>query len=189
MIQRMRPRRRSFSSVLIGMLLGLILAGACGGDSGDGLFQKLSDPDQVISPDLLLSTNFKQSKEYSIEGLPGASFVSYGFLRVGNGDPYEYEVRFYESHQQAIDLGTAPAIEGTGKTAVLDADEANYKEGVKNRRVIIGSGVGGGARSGIGPKFGGYAIFGNIVMLCQGSGEAQSIERCGLLANELVPSE
>lgn len=152
------------------------------------MFPKVSDPGQTITVEMLRSTAFKESKEYSVEGLPGATIVIYGFLRVGDGDPYEYEVRFYESHDQAVDLGTALAIEGTGKTAILNADDATYKEGVKNRRVIIGSGVGGGARSGIGPKFGSFAIFGNVVMLCQGSGEAQSIERCALLANELIPT-
>lgn len=187
MAQQIQARLRSFSSVIIGMLLVLISASACGGGSSDELFQQISDPGQTITVDTLRSTAFKESREYSVEGLPGATYVSYGFLRVGGRDPYEYEVRFYESHRQAVDLGTALAIEGTGKTAILNADDATYKEGVKNRRVIIGSGVGGGARSGIGPKFGSYAIFGNIVMLCQGSDEAQSIERCGLLANELIP--
>ena len=187
MAQQIQARLRSFSSVIIGMLFVLISASACGGGSSDELFQQISAPGQTITVDTLRSTAFKESREYSVEGLPGATYVSYGFLRVGGRDPYEYEVRFYESHRQAVDLGTALAIEGTGKTAILNADDATYKEGVKNRRVIIGSGVGGGARSGIGPKFGSYAIFGNIVMLCQGSDEAQSIERCGLLANELIP--
>ena len=173
----------------IGLFLTAIVIGACGSGSGnDQSFQQISDPGQSITVETLRSTNFKESSEYSIEGLPGATYVSYGFLRVSGGDPYEYEVRFYDSHQQAVELGTALAIEGSGKTAILDSDEASYKEGVKNRRVIIGSGVGGGARSGIGPKFGSYAIFGNIVMLCQGSDETQSIERCGLLAEALVPN-
>ncbi|MCH7983168.1 MAG: hypothetical protein J4O01_04275 [Chloroflexi bacterium] len=187
MAQQIQARLRSFSSVIIGMLFVLISASACGGGSSDQLFQQISDPGQTITVDTLRSTTFKESREYSVEGLPGATYVSYGFLRVGGRDPYEYEIRFYESHRLAVELGTALAIEGTGKTAILNADDATYKEGVKNRRVIIGSGVGGGARSGIGPKFGSYAIFGNIVMLCQGSDKAQSIERCGLLANELIP--
>jgi|TARA_Y100000031_G_scaffold83190_1_gene91506 hypothetical protein len=177
------------ASFLLAVLL-MVAVSACGGGSDSAeLFAQVSDPGQTITVEMLDSTAFKESREYSVEGLPGATYVSYGFLRKGSGDPYEYEVRFYDSHRQAVDQGTALAIEGSGKTAVLDADEATYKEGVKNRRVIIGSGVGGGARSGIGPKFGSYAIFGNIVMLCQGSGEEQSIERCGLLADELIPTE
>lgn len=189
MVQPVHTRLRGYLTGTIALFVALLVLSGCG-SSGEGeLFQQVSDPGQTITVDMLRSTAFKESKEYPVEGLPGATYVSYGFLRVGGGDPYEYEVRFYESHQQAVELGTGFAIEGTGKTAILNTEDATYKEGVKNRRVIIGSGVGGGARSGIGPKFGSYAIFGNIVMLCQGSGEAQSIERCGLLANELVPNE
>ncbi len=55
--------------------------------------------------------------------------------------------------------------------------------------MIIGGGSGGGARSGIGPKFASYAIFGNIVMLCQGADPEMSLERCELMANTLAPSE
>ena len=40
-----------------------------------------------------------------------------------------------------------------------------------------------------GTKFASYAIFGNIVMLCQGADAETSLERCGLLANALVPGE
>ncbi len=189
MTHLMNTRTRRISVLIIGFAFALISASACGGVSEDERFQQISDPGQTITVEMLRATAFKQSKEYALEGLPGATYVGYGFLRVGGGDPYGYEVRFYESHQQAVELGTALAIEGSGKNAILNADDAMYKEGVTNRRVIIGSGVGGGARSGIGPRFGSYVIFGNIVMLCEGSDEAQSIERCGLLANELIPNE
>ncbi|SVA07909.1 uncharacterized protein METZ01_LOCUS60763 [marine metagenome] len=152
-------------------------------------FSQVSDPGQTFTLDDLLGTTFKQSSSYSTEGLPGSSNVSYGFLRIPGGDPYEYEVRFYTSHRQAVDLGTPLAIEGSGETAVLSKSDSTYKEGVKNRRMACGSGVGGGARSGICSKFGSYAIFGNIVMLCQGADKAQSVERCGLLATELMANE
>ena len=52
-----------------------------------------------------------------------------------------------------------------------------------------GGGMGGGARSGIGPKFATYAIFGNVVMLCQGSDAVTSLERCSLMAEALVLGE
>lgn len=169
-------------------MITMLALGACGGTSEEDSFVKISDPGQVVTIDMLHASSFKESKEYSLEGLPGATYVSYGFFKTGNRDAYDFEIRFYESHQQAIDLGTALAVEGSGKDAILDEREATYKEGVKNRRTIIGGGAGGGARSGIGPRFGGYAIFGNIVMLCEGNDEEQSIEHCSLLANELIPA-
>ena len=167
-------------------VLILTAIGACTSSPEAEVFPQISDHDQIITVSDLMSTGFKQYKEYSIDGLPGATYVSYGFFRLDNGDPYDYEVRFYSSHQEAVELGTAKAIEGSGKNAVLDRDEATYKEGVKNRRHSCGSGVGGGGRSSICVKFGSYAIFGNIVMLCQGSNEIQSIERCSLLAGALT---
>lgn len=168
----------------------IVTLGACGsGESEETVFQQISDPGQVLSIEDLLATPYKEVRDHSTEGLPGASYVSFGFFKVSGGDPYDYEVRFYESHQAAVDLGTAMALEGSGPDAILSEEDATYKAGVKDRRTIIGGGVGGGARSGIGPKFANYAIFGNIVMLCQGSEREQSLERCGLLANALVPSE
>jgi len=167
-----------------------IIAGACGSSESDEVqFQKISDPGTVFTHADLLATPYKESSNYSTENLPGATDVSFGFLRVGSGDPYDYEMRFYESHQAAVDQGTAMALEGSGSDAILSEDDATYKAGVKNRRTIIGGGAGGGARSGIGPKFASYAIFGNIVMLCQGSDPEISLERCGLMANTLHPSE
>jgi hypothetical protein len=178
--------------MMIVLLLALmvVVTGACGsGDAEEVAFQQISDPGQTLSIDDLLATPYKEVNDHSTEGLPGASYVSFGFFKVSGGDPYDYEVRFYESHQAAVDLGTAMAMEGTGPDAILSEDDATYKAGIKDRRTIIGGGVGGGARSGIGPKFASYAIFGNIVMLCQGSEPDQSLERCGLLASALVPNE
>ena len=84
-----------------------------------------------------------------------------------------------------MDLGTALAEEGSGPDAVLDDDDATYKEGVKDRRMIVGSGIGGGARSGTGPRYGSYAIYGNMVMLCAGAVGEQALDRCEELANAL----
>ena len=173
-------------------LLGLSLfafAACASATTEEKNFPQISDPGQVFTLDDLLETTFKESSNYSTEGLPGSSNVSYGFLRIPGGDPYEYEVRFYKSHKEAVDLGTPLAIEGSGETAILSKSDATYKEGVKNRRMACGSGVGGGARSGICSKFGSYAIFSNVVMLCQGADKTQSVERCGLLATELIANE
>jgi hypothetical protein len=162
---------------------------ACGSsESEDELFPQISDPGRVFSLDELIATPYKEVSNYSTEGLPGASDASFGFMKIDSGEPYEYEVRFYESHQAAVDTGTAMAIEGSGADAIISGYDATYKEGIKNRRTIIGGGF-DSIGSGVGPKFGSYAIFGNIVMLCHGPDPETSLERCALLANELMPSE
>jgi len=180
--------KRPLKALLVVAIIGAITACTSLTTEEDN-FPQISDPGQVFTLDDLLKTTFKESSNYPTEGLPGSSAVSYGFLRIPGGDPYEYEVRFYESHQKAVDLGTALAIEGSGDTAILNKSDSTYKEGVKNRRMACGSGVGGGARSGICSKFGSYAIFGNVLMLCEGADQTQSVERCGLLATELMKNE
>jgi hypothetical protein len=175
----------------IALLVAAVAATALGcgsSDSNEDVFIQVRDPGHVFSMADLIATPYKEVSNYSTEGLPGATDVSFGFMKVSGGDPYDYEVRFYVSHEVAVDEGTTMAIEGTGPDAILSDDDAAYKEGIKNRRTIIGGGVGGGARSGIGPKFGSYAIFGNIVMLCQGPDVETSQQRCGLLQRELLPS-
>jgi hypothetical protein len=172
------------------LILSTIFITGCGsGQSEDELFPQISDPGQIFTLKDVLTTPYKELRNYSTDQLPGATDASYGFMRIGSGDPYDFEIRVYESHQEAVHQGTAMAIEGTGENAILSEDDATFKEGIKDRRTIIGASVGDGALSGIGPKFASYSIFGNIVMLCQGSDPETSLERCGLMANALVPSE
>ena len=182
------PRRLALLIALL-TLSAIFIAGCGSGSSEDELFPQISDPSTIFTLDDVLATPYKELNNYSTDELPGATDASYGFMRIGDGDPYDFEIRVYESHQEAVNQGTAMALEGTGENAILSEDDATFKEGIKDRRTIIGGGVGGGARSGIGPKFASYAIFGNIVMLCQGSDSETSLERCGLMANALVTSE
>ena len=172
----------------------MLMLAACGSDGGgDGRaadvgFQQVMDVETTFTADDLDKIGFKKSRSYDLEGLPGASAAIFGFWRISSGDPIDYEVRFYATHSDAVELGTALADEGSGPDAVLDVDDAAYKEGVKDRRMIVGSGVGGGARSGTGPRYGSYAIYGNITMLCGGAAGEQGLERCEELANALEQS-
>ena len=156
---------------------------ACGsgsddaGGRGNHDFRPVSDTGVLFTPEDLAAVGYKTSKEYGVDGLPGATAAIFGFWRPTGGDPIDYEIRFYPSHAEAVDLGTASAEEGSGKDAVLNAERATYKEGVTDRRSVIGQ-----TPSGAGPKYADYAIFNNIVMLCAGADSGQSIERCGLLA-------
>lgn len=181
-------------SAVLGVMFASALLIACGStdggntDSAEQGFQQVMDIGETFNPDDLSAIGFKKARSYDLDGLPGASDAIFGFWRIASGDPIDYEVRFYANHADAVDLGTALAEEGSGADAVLDEDEATYKEGVKDRRMIVGSGIGGGARSGTGPRYGGYAIYGNIVMLCAGAAGEQALERCEELATALSES-
>ncbi len=188
---RTDPRKTSYYAVIAGLVAAVWLLSACGttesggSESADVGFQQVMDVQTSLSPEDLGNVGFKESRSYDLEGLPGATAAIFGFWRIPSGDPIDYEIRFYENHSDAVELGTDLAEEGSGADAVLDDDDATYKEGVKDRRMIVGSGIGGGARSGIGPRYGGYAIFGNVIMLCGGAAGEQALERCELLANAL----
>ena len=189
--------RNCYISLLTLLICGLVATAvliACGSTDGattnsaEQGFQQVMDIEMTFDPDDLSAIGFKKARSYDLEGLPGASDAIFGFWRIASGDPIDYEVRFYANHADAVALGTALAEEGSGADAVLDEDEATYKEGVKDRRMIVGSGIGGGARSGTGPRYGGYAIYGNIVMLCAGAAGDQALERGEELATALSES-
>ena len=183
--------RFRFIFAVFGGVMAAAISIACGssdggsGDRGEQGFQQVMDVETAFEPDDLKTIGFKKARSYDLEGLPGASEAIFGFWRIASGDPIDYEVRFYANHEDAVELGAALAEEGSGADAILDADDATYKEGVKDRRMIVGSGIGGGARSGVGPRYGGYAIYGNVIMLCGGAAGEQALERCEELATAL----
>lgn len=159
---------------------------ACGGSGDDANeFVPVQDTGAVVSAETVIATGFKESKSYSVDDLPGASSAIFGFWREPGKDPLDFEVRFYASHADAVQMGTTLAEEGTGDDAILDAESATFKEGVQDRRTIIGSGTGGGARSGIGPKYADFVIYNNLVILCPGGQIEQSLERCAALINTM----
>ena len=183
----MRFQKRSTATlVILGFVSALILS--CGGGSDNDSVPKISTSGRIIFVDELLATSFKELREYGTDGLPGATAVIHGFLRDGS-DAFDYEVRFYESHAEAVEFGTPLAEEGSGRNAVIKEDDALYKEGIRDRRVVIGSLVGAIEGGSVGPKYGGYVIYENLILLCQGSGLEQSFERCGLLTKALQPVE
>lgn len=183
---QLSSRGRAAVLLTVGMLALFALA-ACGSDDEDAPAAGAA-PSQapatssgvIYTTDDLFDLGFKQVKAYSVEGLPGASAALFGFWRPPGADPMDYEVRFYGSHDKAVSLGTDLAEEGTGEDAILDAGEARYKEGVKDRRIHTDY------AGGIVPKYGDFAIVDNVVMLCQGKSASQSLEHCSLLADALA---
>ena len=139
---------------------------------------RIFDRPDILSSDDLVALGLKASKKYDVETLPGGVEARLLFWRVLD-TPVEYEARFYESHAEAIDLGTAPAEEGSGEDAVLDVDKAEYKEGVKDRRAIFDF------RGTIKPKYGAYAIYANMVLLCEGRDDDEAWDRCTALVEAL----
>ena len=166
----------------------LCLVISCGGESteiGDDApvsnaesETRTFDRPDILSGDDLVAVGLKSGKTYDVESLPGGIEARLLFWRVLD-KAVEYEARFYESHAAAIEFGTTPAEEGSGEDAVLDIDKADYKEGVKDRRAIFDF------RGTIKPKYGAYAIYANMVLLCEGRDDEEAWDRCTALVEAL----
>ena len=174
------------------LLLALVLiagAAACGSDAGSAAAQTQVTPsDRVYSVDDFLAVGFKKSKQYDVEGLPDAVDARFGFWGPNAADRKDYELRFYASHEDAVASGTALAEEATGEDAkLLERDNPTWTEGLKQRRMSASVPLGVVGQVGIAPsaKYADYAIFGNVVMLCEGADSGQSLERCRLLIDAL----
>ena len=183
---------RGTCGLLIGVLsvaLLLVPVLACGSDADPGLqeereFQKVTVSDQVFTFDDFAVIGFREQKEYDPEGLTAATGAWFGWWRSGSDDPIDYEVRFYRSHEDAVEYGTSFADEASGEDAIINSNDATWKEDIRDRRTIIGSITSDGGGSG--PKYGDYAIFANMVLLCEGSTSDHSLERCKALVEALV---
>ncbi len=170
---------------MIALIVGALLAiGACGdGSSGTG-FKQVSPAARTYSQDDFLAIGFKVVREYNVEGLPGATSASFGFWRVSGQAPRDYELRFYASHEEAVRQGTPLAEEVTGEDALIIGDEMTWKEGIKDRRHQLLGGKAGGT-GGLAPSYMDYAIYGNVVLLCEGVDSAQSLEVCAGLVEAI----
>ena len=92
----------------------------------------------------------------------------------------DFEIRFYSSHSEAVQYGQVYAEDSSGEDAVLTKKNAMWSTGIKNRRTS------GGPDGSPLPKYGGYAIYGNFIILCEGVNLEQSLETCSKLINELI---
>ena len=182
------------AAVVVGLAVTLLAAAACGSgaDAGDAAlspgepFQKVTPSERTYSIEDLAAAGFKKAKEYNVEGLPAALGAWYGFWRPEGGNPVDYEVRIYASHEDAVDYGTALADEASGDDAILNSNDATWKEDVGELRTVHGGGdVAWGAFSAASPRYADFAIFGNVVLLCEGPYSNVALDRCASLIDAL----
>ena len=185
-----RPHR--WAGIVPGLLFVLLAAAACGADTGtagrEG-FQKITPSADTYEIDDFLAIGFRKSKQYDVSELPAGLDAWAGFW---GPDPYsrkDYELRFYASHEDAVEHGVALAGEVTGKDAEDYRKNPTWNEGAKDRwqSARLGMGPQGGViAGGPSPKYGDYAIFGNVLMLCEGADSGQGLERCEALVSALT---
>ena len=187
---RLRIRKRLLLVTLTVAAAGLIAA-ACGADDGAGssAIQPISAISRTLTIDDLTAFGFKKSKTYDLEGLTGAIAAYYGFW---DTDPYkrkDYEIRFYPSHEDAVNIGTALADERL-VPAMLKDNTSSWPQGLKDARLCGGDEASGPVSHGIQSctqaKYKGYFIYGNMILLCSGGDEGQAEERCRKLLGQFA---
>jgi hypothetical protein len=186
----MRKHRSQFGLIiLISSLLLAFALSTCGGDDESAAIARISDPGVILSIDDLTAFGFKKSKTYDVEGLVGAESAYYGFWAI---DPYareDYEVRFFKTHADAVELGVAQADERSGETAILDDELASWPVGMKDMRQCGGDKASGPASHGIQnckqPKYWDYSIYANMILLCSGGDVEHAQELCRKLLEYL----
>lgn len=170
--------------IVLGMASISFLGSGCGANDVErsGEFSQIDRGDRTYSIDDFKTIGYKTSKQYDVSELTGAQDAWFGFWKADGKTPVEYELRFYVSHEEAISYGQALAEEVTGEDALID-ESASWKEGLRDRRAA------GGAQTTWGtvyPRYGDFAIYANIVMLCEGLDSAQSLERCSSMVDVLA---
>ena len=149
-------------------------------------FSKITPTEQLLNIDNFKAIRFKTSHEYDVEGLTGAISAWNGFWTPPGTVAKEFEMRFYLSHDDAINLGTQFALEASGETALLDEDEATWDEGLRDRRAYFSAPSSHGSGS-IQPMYGSYAVYGNMILLCEGANEEQALEHCAAIMSAVDP--
>ena len=173
------------------VLIVLAISGCSSGEGEQEVFQteKITPSDTIYTYDSLTEIGFKKSKKFKVEGLTKANSAYFGFLK--EQPKIDYEVRFYDSHQDAVGYGTKFAEERTGEDAVLKKEDATWKEGVKEARSCTSNIEGvklGGHHIGtcMHPKYGDYIIYGNTIVLCQGHDAEVSMVNCSKIIEKLL---
>ena len=142
--------------------------------------------DLNFSLDNFENIDFKIYKKYDVSELPNALEAYYGFWGSSDYERREFELRFYSSNKIAKSSGTFFAEEATGEDAIIKKSDATWKEGIKDRRFV---GPFGTSRNR--PKYLGYVIFGNVIVLCPSEvsekviGAWDPIENCRNMLSKL----
>ena len=179
--------------VLLPIVILLIVSG-CAWELSNERIDQVTKISNIYSIEDFKEMGLKIGEKYNNEDLPNSLSVYWGFWKDVDADEgsarfqslggsvggmRDFEIRFYPSHNDAVNYGTKFAENATGQDAVLTKKESLWAEGIKNRRTS------GGPDGSPLPKYGGYAIYGNFILLCEGISLDQSLQTCSNLIRNL----
>jgi len=161
---------------IVGLLA--IATVACGSDSGasggDVAVERVVDNARVYTiEDFESALGVKVVKDYDIEELPEA-------LEAWNTiyNQLDYEVRFYGSHEAAVEHGTLYADSVTGADAVVTGDEVLWEEGKKDRRKCSRAAQTPHSSCSYSARYLEYVIRGNMILFCEGDESPEAFANC-----------
>ena len=162
------------------------------------MIEKITPQAKQFELEDFTSIGLKKNKTYKVEELPKALSAYFGFIKFnepseeGKGKKVvEYELRFYASHEDAINHGTEYAEERVGPEAKLKKNHnPRWKEGLRDARVFIGDQFNTWKNSADcgQPKFNEFYIYGNVVILCEGRTQEIAKRNCNSITSRLEPS-
>lgn len=135
--------------LLAGVALLLVVVAGCGsseaavevdaGSTDEEGLRLTTRPEAMYSIEDLTAVGFKKNKQFDPEAVPGSIDIWYGFF-----SQRDIEVRFYESHADALKFGVEPAEVIIARTA-----------GQRDPLIPVVN------------LYPAYAVVGNTVMLCE----------------------
>ncbi len=184
---------RRHSSIRVLVLIAAVLAfgatvSTCDSDEPEAvLIPRIYDSGKTLTFADLQAIGFKKSKTYDVEGLTGAESAYFGFWGLDPYDRKDYEVRFFPSHSDAIELGTALADERIGEDAKIEEENSNWPVGLKDARRCTGSKAYSGPQNCLTPKYMDYSIYANMILICSGGDVETAQIQCNDLLTVLEP--
>lgn len=186
------PRTRSVSALSLACLTLAILVmfAGCGGGGGvapDGagdavtvgkvakkaFGSSVSPLDRVFAVEDLKAAGLKFGKSYDIAGLPGATAAVLMFH-----DQRDVEVRFFPSHEAAVNQGITVAREIVGPDAVITGGGMTWDKAIGDERACAPGNLGGGRDCTRQPKYGDFIVYANFIMFCEGKEPEEALARC-----------
>ena len=148
--------------------------------------EKITDSDKNYSIGDFKQIGFKQSHEYPVDNLPGAVSAYYGFIKNLQGNPEDYEIRFYSTHIDATQQGSEYADNITGKEGCIKKECALWTEDLKHRQHLEGGlhDTWNGTPS---AKYLNYVVYGNFILMCPGYNETDALNKCTIVIEKLNP--
>ena len=177
-----------FSIKILTIIILIFILGCSSKEEVFVPMEKISDQGKILSLDDFKSTGFKKSNEYNVEGLAGAVSAFYGFMKNELGDPEDYELRFYSSHNDAVNLGTKFAENIVGEDACISKDCSMWLENLNQRTHLEGgrNNTWNGTKA---AKYNNYVIYNNLILFCPGYDENDSMKNCTIFIDKLEETE